>query len=527
MNICEGHSLMHGCGSVEIFRLLVQNMFLIGDAGTKKLWDDLCRELLKLLLFIEQFTQRTKAAQKDTYHLILAKANYGEHVGHLQDGIVKQQVPGTCLQCDTSHVLLIARCEGCLALTGRYYQLWLVIVPGALVMVVKECYFEDGSSREKSSIFESDKFVLSKNQMYVGKGYAVNAMFKLNVMVVKNDINKMNSSALLRFEFLMYGLVVLEYKRQESCSMISIDDEIDSTRKKKLNQEEAKGQETRNRLDPILFLFMLEENEPTSYENRYKWIFKKKKKADGIVDNIKQDCTTKGLDSLWTRRASIQGLWHVNVIDDSVITDLTLAYAVRYPTVIEGYSDANWISDIKDSTSTSGYMNAEEEGMATSIRRDIQGGSNEIIASDIIDIDNTLMESISIDYVGVKGNIVDPITKGLSRELVNIEYQLGQLIKKCWGSQSMWGSYLLVTSWPHSYNNVIVEREKWGALNGIVGGQFLEELLVEPAYAHDHDGTTMRLDTFIGFRLSSPRSATHLLVVVLGTDGESVLRESC
>ncbi|GKE14549.1 pol polyprotein, partial [Tanacetum coccineum] len=46
-------------------------------------------------------------------------------------------------------------------------------------------------------VFESDKFVLSKNQMYVGKGYAVNAMFKLNVMVVKNDINKLNSSAYL------------------------------------------------------------------------------------------------------------------------------------------------------------------------------------------------------------------------------------------------------------------------------------------------------------------------------------------
>ncbi|GJU29862.1 hypothetical protein Tco_1173451, partial [Tanacetum coccineum] len=33
-------------------------------------------------------------------------------------------------------------------------------------------------------VFESDKF-----------GYALDAMFKLNVMVVKNDINKMNSSA--------------------------------------------------------------------------------------------------------------------------------------------------------------------------------------------------------------------------------------------------------------------------------------------------------------------------------------------
>ncbi|GKD42037.1 retrovirus-related pol polyprotein from transposon TNT 1-94 [Tanacetum coccineum] len=35
------------------------------------------------------------------------------------------------------------------------------------------------------------------NQIYVGKGYAVNGMFKLNVMVFKNDINKMNSSAYL------------------------------------------------------------------------------------------------------------------------------------------------------------------------------------------------------------------------------------------------------------------------------------------------------------------------------------------
>ena len=28
----------------------------------------------------------------------------------------------------------------------------------------------------------------------------------------------------------------------------------------------------------------------------------------------------------------------------------------RYPSVLEGYSDANWISDIKDSKSTSSYV---------------------------------------------------------------------------------------------------------------------------------------------------------------------------
>ncbi|GJY11543.1 pol polyprotein [Tanacetum coccineum] len=35
------------------------------------------------------------------------------------------------------------------------------------------------------------------NQMYVGKGYAFNGMFNLNVKVVMNEINKMNSSAYL------------------------------------------------------------------------------------------------------------------------------------------------------------------------------------------------------------------------------------------------------------------------------------------------------------------------------------------
>ena len=37
----------------------------------------------------------------------------------------------------------------------------------------------------------------------------------------------------------------------------------------------------------------------------------------------------------------------------------TLNYGVhytRYPTILEGYSDANWISDTNDTKSTSGYV---------------------------------------------------------------------------------------------------------------------------------------------------------------------------
>ena len=45
-------------------------------------------------------------------------------------------------------------------------------------------------------VFESDKFVLSKSGMYVGKGYMSGGMWKLNVMtIIKSEMNKASSSA--------------------------------------------------------------------------------------------------------------------------------------------------------------------------------------------------------------------------------------------------------------------------------------------------------------------------------------------
>ena len=42
-------------------------------------------------------------------------------------------------------------------------------------------------------VFESDKFVLSKSGMYVGKGYMSGSMWKLNVMtIIKSDMNKVS-----------------------------------------------------------------------------------------------------------------------------------------------------------------------------------------------------------------------------------------------------------------------------------------------------------------------------------------------
>ena len=46
-------------------------------------------------------------------------------------------------------------------------------------------------------VIESDKVILSKNGMFVGKGYVTEGLFKLNVMTVKNINKKNNSSAYL------------------------------------------------------------------------------------------------------------------------------------------------------------------------------------------------------------------------------------------------------------------------------------------------------------------------------------------
>ena len=48
-------------------------------------------------------------------------------------------------------------------------------------------------------VFVSDNFIVTKNGMYVGKGYMSNGLFKMNVMTVvppiKNINNKNTSSA--------------------------------------------------------------------------------------------------------------------------------------------------------------------------------------------------------------------------------------------------------------------------------------------------------------------------------------------
>ena len=150
----------------------------------------------------------------------------------------------------------------------------------------------------------------------------------------------------------------------------------------------------------------------------------------------------------------------------------------RYPAVLEGYSDANWISDVKNSKSTSGYVftlagaaiswkSSKQTVIARStmesefIALDKCGEEAEWLRNFLEDIPrwpkpvtaisihcdsqsaigraqnvmyngksrhirrrhNTIRQLIStrvisVDYVKSKDNIADPLTKGLNRELV-------------------------------------------------------------------------------------------------------------
>ncbi|KAJ9561704.1 hypothetical protein OSB04_006864 [Centaurea solstitialis] len=87
---------------------------------------------------------------------------------------------------------------------------------------------------------------------------------------------------------------------------------------------------------------------------------------------------------------------------------------VRYPAVIERCSDANWISDIKDSRSTSGYWLRQFVDDILKWPKPVTVICIHCDSQSAID----RAQIISIDYVKSNHNIVDPLTKGLRRDLV-------------------------------------------------------------------------------------------------------------
>ncbi|KAJ9566928.1 hypothetical protein OSB04_002894 [Centaurea solstitialis] len=74
----------------------------------------------------------------------------------------------------------------------------------------------------------------------------------------------------------------------------------------------------------------------------------------GILKNTRQSDVSHEFISKYTSNASVE-YWRSITRLLRYTRECGLHYG-RYPTVIKGYSDANWISDIKDSRSTSGYV---------------------------------------------------------------------------------------------------------------------------------------------------------------------------
>ena len=55
-------------------------------------------------------------------------------------------------------------------------------------------------------VIESQKIILS-NGMFVGKGYVKDSIFKINVIAIKNAMNKKKNLLLICLSLLIYGIV--------------------------------------------------------------------------------------------------------------------------------------------------------------------------------------------------------------------------------------------------------------------------------------------------------------------------------
>ncbi|WKA11227.1 hypothetical protein VitviT2T_028751 [Vitis vinifera] len=129
-------------------------------------------------------------------------------------------------------------------------------------------------------VFESNKFVLSKSGMYVGKGYMSDGMWKLNVMtIIKSNMNKASASTyMLESSNLWHG------------EPQTFKEAVNST--EGLMWKEA----IKSEIDSILqnHTWELVDLPPGCKPLSSKWIFKRKMKVDGSIDKYKARLVIKG-----------------------------------------------------------------------------------------------------------------------------------------------------------------------------------------------------------------------------------------
>ncbi|WJZ95257.1 hypothetical protein VitviT2T_014041 [Vitis vinifera] len=129
-------------------------------------------------------------------------------------------------------------------------------------------------------VFESNKVVLSKSGMYVGKGYMSDGMWKLNVMtIIKSNMNKASTSTyMLESSNLWHG------------EPQTFKEAVNST--EGLMWKEA----IKSEIDSILqnHTWELLDLPPGCKPLSSKWIFKRKMKVDGSIDKYKARLVIKG-----------------------------------------------------------------------------------------------------------------------------------------------------------------------------------------------------------------------------------------
>ncbi|GJZ54514.1 pol polyprotein [Tanacetum coccineum] len=187
------------------------------------------------------------------------------------------------------------------------------------------------TSEKKLKLTNSDKFVLSKNQMYVGKGYAVNGGNKYFIMFIDDCIK--------------YCYVYL---------LKSKDEAIDKFVLYKPEVENQLGQKIKVvRSDREVNTCPAELC--TKYGIRHEFTAPYSPHQNEHVGEA--ILTATYLLNKMPRKKKMRPLMNCEWEENHHISTYECGGVYpRYHVVIEGYNNANWISDIKDSRSTSEYV---------------------------------------------------------------------------------------------------------------------------------------------------------------------------
>nr|GEU31627.1 peroxidase 9 [Tanacetum cinerariifolium] len=301
-------------------------------------------------------------------------------------------------------------------------------------------------------VFESDKLVLSRNQMYVGKGYAMNAIDKF--VLYKTEVENQLGQKIKVVRSDRRGEYV--YSFADRCVKHRVGHEFTAPYSPQQNENEPTSyreavtsskwnqwkEAIKSEIDYILqnHTWELVDLAPGCKPLGYKWIFKKKMKADGTIDKYKSRLVIKGyrqrdgLDyfdtySPITRITSIRMVLAIAALRNLEVHQMDVNTAFLNGDLEEGIymnQPDGFIApgqESKDSRSTSEYV-FTLGGAAISWKSSKQTViAKSTLESEFIPLDKYGEEAewlrvISIDFVKSKDNIADPLTKGLSRELV-------------------------------------------------------------------------------------------------------------